>query len=457
MSDSTSNAVADSVVSLEQDGETWWLVGPDGERFVTLGVNHIEPHLWMGEYNKEETLARYGEDFTMIYDTFNPYGEAAEVWIEHVVQTAKSLGFNSFGKHVGIYGAEGIPNQYYSDDIYYVASMDTAPIEGWKQVQDNAFKKYGPLPDPFSDEFEREVAHRVEQVCKKHRGNENLLGYFYADLAFWQFRPDEQHAFDEYTFVFPWANAIIQMDASAAGKQCWIETLQDRYESASEVADVYGTSADSWDALADANDWFGAEDDEQIRADLLELMKGAADRWYGLHQKYIRQYDEKHLILGDKLNYVPEWLFPFLGEYVDINLLQKYEPFELHAEKAQKMYEETGNPIINADGSFSVVREEQAHQGCKGYHVDTDEGVAQAYEDYLKESLTQSYMLGWHHCGMLEQWDSSGRGDIATSETGFLDPFEEEYTTITTAMKEANEQAADWHRTSAKIGGEADD
>ena len=37
-------------------------IGPDGEKFVSNGVNHIEPHLWLAPYNKDVTLNKYGND-----------------------------------------------------------------------------------------------------------------------------------------------------------------------------------------------------------------------------------------------------------------------------------------------------------------------------------------------------------------------------------------------------------
>lgn len=64
-------------------------------------------------------------------------------------------------------------------------------------------------------------------------------------------------------------------------------------------------------------------------------------------------------------------------------------------------------------------------------------------------------MLGWHHCGVLGQWDDSDLGDITTSETGFLDPYEGEYETITDAIKHANRCASTWHERAGNNGGEA--
>jgi hypothetical protein len=82
-------------VTLKQDDGVWLFIGPDGQRFVLLGVNHIEPHLWLGSYNEHETFERHGEDFTAMYDTFNPYGDNAEDWTETIVNDVSKLGFRT--------------------------------------------------------------------------------------------------------------------------------------------------------------------------------------------------------------------------------------------------------------------------------------------------------------------------------------------------------------------------
>ena len=46
----------------DRDG-VWWFVSPTGELGVSLGVNHVEPMLMLGPYNREATLERYGADF----------------------------------------------------------------------------------------------------------------------------------------------------------------------------------------------------------------------------------------------------------------------------------------------------------------------------------------------------------------------------------------------------------
>ena len=36
----------------------WWFIDPDGRKFISLGVNHIEPHLWLILILSENTLMK---------------------------------------------------------------------------------------------------------------------------------------------------------------------------------------------------------------------------------------------------------------------------------------------------------------------------------------------------------------------------------------------------------------
>lgn len=82
-------------MTLEQDNGVWWFIGPDSMRFISLEVSHIELHLWLGLYNERETFERHSEDFITMDDTFNPYGDGAEDWIETIVGDISELGFRT--------------------------------------------------------------------------------------------------------------------------------------------------------------------------------------------------------------------------------------------------------------------------------------------------------------------------------------------------------------------------
>lgn len=63
--------------------------------------------------------------------------------------------------------------------------------------------------------------------------------------------------------------------------------------------------------------------------------------------------------------------------------------------------------------------------------------------------MSLPFMLGWHHCGLVEQWDGGKTVDWAVNENGLFDPFENPYPEITVPAKAANERAHHWHTLSA--------
>ena len=44
---------------VEKD-DRWWLVSPEGNAFLSFGINHLHPDLWNQDYNREAWKARLG-------------------------------------------------------------------------------------------------------------------------------------------------------------------------------------------------------------------------------------------------------------------------------------------------------------------------------------------------------------------------------------------------------------
>ena len=436
-------------VRVEEIEGIWWFVGPTGEPFLSLGVNHIEPHLWMGSYNREHTLERYGPDFVLFNGRFNPDGKAAQRWIDRQVEVCRTLGFNTFAKHTH----PSIPTQLYSDQIYYVASLETAPLSNWRQARGEVS-----MPDIFSADFERHLSKRVQEVCGEHRESRNLLGYLFVDTPTWE-TAHTPGSNEEDVMIYPWVNSILHLGEHAPGKCAWIEHLKSRYSKADEAAHTWGIPVSpaygiSWNYLARLETWFLPANPERAKADLVPFMGLIAERWYRLHHDAIRKEDPNHLILGDKsrVDMFREWLLPALAKYVDVVLIQSYNPFDQDREVMDWIHESTGKPILNGDGSFGYPNPHQQKYSVKGFpsNARSAEEVGSMYRQYLEETVARLYMLGWHHCGYLEQWDDSERGDVNSNENGFLDPFENEHQSWTDVIREANRRAHAQHEGTAK-------
>lgn len=437
---------ATDFVRVEQVDGVWWFVGPDGDRFVSLGVNHLEPHLWLAPYNKQATLDRYGADFVSADGTFDTHSDAAAKWIDRQVATCHKLGFNSFGKHTH----SAIDAKLYQDDVYYIASLETAPLAGWQERRGR-----GPRPDVFSDEFAQHVEKRVADVCGQHKDQPNLLGYLYTDIPSWKLGKWEQKQRGDTVMIYPWVNAILPLGQWSAGKQRWVDLLESRHGSLDtaarvwgfEVSDAYGISRDE---LARLVDWTKPADVEAAHADMEAFMQQIVERWYSLHKALIHKYDTNHLILGDKnlIKSFHDWMLPSLKKHVDVIVVQAYGRWSDDVKQVAEIYAATGKPIVNGDGCYSFVGPGQKDWGIKGARTGAENlgEVMELYSETIDGMLATPFVIGWHHCGYLEQWDAAERGDSPMNENGFLDPFEAPKTAWTNLIRIKNSAANEVHR-----------
>lgn len=438
-------ADATGFIHVKQIDGVWWFINADGEKFVSIGVNHIEPHLWLAPYNKAATLKKYGSDMVGADGHFNTKGDAARKWIDAQVKTTRELGFNTFGKHTH----PTIDPKLYQQQIYYIASLDTAPLAGWQERHGR-----GPRPDVFSVDFENHVAARVRQVTQLHKDQRNLIGYLYTDVPSWVMGRADQIAQNDTTMIYPWINAILQLGEASPGKLRWLEHLKQRYPNAEAAAKVWGmpispTYGISWKEMSRQMDWSNSTDAATAKKDMLTFMPIIAEQWYGLHERLIRKHDPNHLILGDKnmVMWHYDFMLPAVKKYVDVVCVQAYGPWEKDRKLCDMIYEVTGKPIFNGDGCFGLAGPEQQEWGVKGFRTGakTIEDVARLYEEMLRGMMSTPYYIGWHHCGYMEQWDEAERGDSPRNENGFLDPLEKHRTQWTEVLRAINPKALELH------------
>jgi hypothetical protein len=223
--------LARGYVYVKQIDDVWWFIGPDGQKFWSTGVNHIEPHLYLASYNKNETMAKYGKDLLDDNGKFNTASGAAQRLIDGQIKISKDLHFNTFAKHTH----PSIDNSLYREKAYYIASFETAPVADWQILSDQ-----GPLPDVFSTDFQNHLENRVKEVVLKHKNSPNLLGYVYCDVPLWIYPTHVQEILNEYEMINPWAEAMTKLGVGSPGKRQWLEHLKARYSNAEEVAKVWG-------------------------------------------------------------------------------------------------------------------------------------------------------------------------------------------------------------------------
>ncbi|MGC9341536.1 MAG: hypothetical protein ACP5E3_02455, partial [Bacteroidales bacterium] len=312
----SNNRLAKGYVYVKQIDDVWWFIGPAGEKFVSLGVNHIEPHLYLAPYNKNETINKYGKELIDNNGIFDTNTKAAQNFINGQIKICKDLNFNTFGRHIH----SSIDPKLYMDKIYYVAYFETAPVATW-QIKAGQ----GPLPDVFSPFFKDHIENIVKEVVVKHKHSSKLLGYMYCDVPAWILTEYMRERQNEHVMVYPWVNAMMRLGVGSPGKKAWVDHLKERYTCAPEAAKTWGLDyiklyGLTWEELYDVTDWANPVDIKNADEDMRSFMGKIAEKWYKMHYDAVKKYDKNHLIIGDKssIDTYQDFLLPALKKYIDV-------------------------------------------------------------------------------------------------------------------------------------------
>ena len=425
-------------IHIIKDHGRFWFADASDRRFISTGINHVEPCLMTGQYNIRHTLQTYGEDFIRKDGGFNPDGAGARAWIKKVSADLIGWRFNTLGFHTDPQALDML-----RDSFYHVVAIKTARIEVWGKTIER--------PDIFSEEFSRHADTLIRKTCEKYREEKNLLGYAFADLPEWDIEPSRYPVFP---VLHPWVLALAQLPKGHAGKTRWIDVLKENYESAGAAGRVYGLQSAGWDRLEENTDWQDVQDKARAAADSRAMMECIAEKWYALHCGLTRRYDPNHLILGDKLDRediatLPDYLVPLLQKYCDAVLFQWYADFPEQEAELHSIHQKTGLPILMGDSSFSVQKPQQDY--AKGVKMACPELLGRAYYQYLRRLVSLPFILGWHHCGYTEGWVGIEPEHDHTlhGQCGFLDPFGRGDEFTLDCVTAANAKAFDWHEKAA--------
>jgi hypothetical protein len=419
-------------VTLEQIDGVWWLVDAGGERFVSVGINHLEPGMYLETANRGHTLARFGDDLVTPAGEFNYSGEAAQQWWAEVRGQLHEFGINSIGFHT-----YGLPDRWVSNDFFHFARLRVGRPLVPDPADDGATtaERY----DLFGDAFWRELDEQVARQARRHRESEKLLGYMLVDYPRW-LTPDE-------LVLHPLVEQLRRLPADAPGKRAWVDVLRDRHPDAATAAAVYNVAAVTWNQLAQRTRWPDAPADPvAVAADGEAFLRVAAERYYGRLRAIIRSHDPHRLVFA-RLYLMREgdgWFLPIKGKHSDAIAVEAYPRFEQQLPLLEAVHAATGRPILNADAGFAAPDPERQRHGVKGTQVASRAEAGAAYAEALEGSMRLPYMLGYHWCGFIAQWDDPHRTQ-AINENGLVDPFGQPYPALVGPFREANAKAAEWH------------
>ena len=410
---------------VEKD-DRWWLVTPEGNAFLSWGINHLYPDLWKQDYNREAWQKKLG-----VKKLNGPeFNAALRTWF---LGLRDQMGFNT----VGVHNSLPIINQP-RPEMAYMQPIRFVDIPHWKtDVPAENFH------DVFSPEFENHCDRLAKKTALPIKDDPFLLGYSMTDCALFteedlRERPDVIGGKRRESRV-GWPRRLRNLGADALGKQAYVKTMCDVYRD--NIADfnaTYQTEFDSFDALAAANNWrpeTRLSNANETRDNIVFLQK-CVDRYYQTARDAIRRYDDNHMFFGDKINANTDSLdtvLPITSKYTDVVFYQMYARYEVQQPGLDRWSKQTGMPFINGDSAFTMTTDIMPRP--YGPVADDLEQRAEWTAEFFLRAFARPDFIGWHYCGLIDASILVPR-KASRQHSGLLDGFGQPYPKLQNAVKE---------------------
>jgi agarase len=415
-----------------QQRDVWWLVDPDGGRFLSKGVNHV----------------RYDAD-TIRGTTRMPYAEACQrrygdagAWRRAAADRLQGWGFNTVGA--------------WSDDR--LSHAGAAPLARTVIADLGAsfhrHRPQQPFPDVFDAGFAGHARDQAEQVCALHRGDPALLGYFLDNELIWS--PDWRGGDDVLTL-------FLRLPPHSAGRRAAQALLQQHYRDIDAFNAVWRLSAGSWEQLAGrpvvpapyARLQPGGLDDELERrcddqdphraafsADCDAFLALVAERYFETGAAALRAADPGHLVLGARFGYQPK--APVIAACARHCDVISFNCYEFDPSGIIAAFAAFGRPCLITEFAFRGDDAGLPNSRGGGPRVAAQQDRARCFADYVRAALRQPALVG---CHWFEHADEprEGRFDGEDSNYGLVDLADRPYAPLVAAAAAVHASAEALH------------
>ncbi|MBK1875229.1 endo-1,4-beta-xylanase [Pelagicoccus mobilis] len=371
------------------DGERWWLVTPEGNAFLSLGLNHYHPNWWTREENKEHWNSVFGAQSEWDEDWKEGFKNEAQTDCER-------LGINTLGYHCETPILQDAP---YGPFMPYIRQY--RPIEFSLHLRVGA-EGY---PDFFSPEFADHCDSVAQQQVAPHANDPWILGWAMADV------PTMLDSESAWSGVPTWPRVLRNLGNAAPGKLAYVDTMKERYTGIDTFNTTYSTTFANWEELETAVNW-RPNTDTNNRAEVADnnaFLRKCVDEYYRQAKEALRRYDTKHLFLGDKLNGngdAVDVLADVIAKHVDVLLVQYYALWDVQEAAYDRWAALTGGlPLINGDSTYRAITPEMPNPGIT--IVPDQEARAFRMLEFGEGAFARPDFVGWHICTILDQWQST--------------------------------------------------
>ena len=409
--------------------DRWWLVTPEGNAFLSFGVNHFHPGWWKAPYNMEAWMKLLNVNEP---DQFDP---ALRSWF---LKTCKEYGFNTAGVHTDILVLNN-PQPL----IPYMRPIHFVDISHWKPtIADDNFK------DVFSDEFYQHCDQLAKEIALPLKDDPYLLGYAMADCPLFteadcKERPDTVGGARRKARI-GWPRRLRNLGKSSPGKKAYVKTMAEIYQGdINGFNRTYSTSFKTFGELETAEQWRVETDlsNANETRDNIEFLHVVIDQYYKTTKEAILRYDPNHLFFGDKINANTDsvdTVLPVTSKYTDVLFYQMYAKYEVQRPGLDRWKTKVDMPVINGDSRYASVQEDIPRP--YGPVADSEIQNAEWTSEFFYNAFARPEFVGWHYCGLIDTPLGLVSKESERQHAGLFDGFGNSYPVLKEAITKCSDE-----------------
>jgi hypothetical protein len=393
-----------------------WIVDPEGNRFLSIGINAIDPQ----DHNPPPG--------SIYYDPIpNQFGGDAQAWVDSVCEILAEAGHNTIGAWSDPLMNGSGPHETI---ILYVA-------EWWDERC-----LFG-----LRSDFEDLVRSRMEEMLTEWPDQSRVMGFFldnemrwYGDSP-WSEVPN--HTMLEYA---------LEQEEFPEIREAALTWLRDRYDTVQDFAEAWHVQADTWESVDAPLLRRGMTD--AAHADRSAFIEHAAELWFERSTAVVREMAPGKLILGVRFaGHAPEEVIRACGRHCDVISFNDYrfgDSADPDPRRMAQMWVLGGRrPLMITEYSWRAAENQSGNPntGGAGTVVQTQAERGRRNTVYLEQLFEYPFVVGAHWFDWADQ-SPQGRFDGENSNYGIVDIHHGRYEELIAAMADVNSRVEAIHAAS---------
>ncbi len=395
---------------VQDENKVFWFENPDGERFISLGINAI---------HEKDIRIPEGEHS---YNALAKHDGNVEAWGEELIELLQSFELNTMG-------------------AWSTPIVDSGPLYRTPVLYLGRWRANRGL-NGFYPTFEEEAREKMAEVLAQYPDPSLVIGFFLDNEIPWGGRRYIGIS-QSYTIL----EQAISFEEGNPAREGALQFLQNRYGTVEEFCRKWQVEISDWNELTDVILQSGLNTETLAARDAFN--EYAATLYYETATRVVREMAPGKLILGDRYaGGAPHGVLRAAGRYNDVISFNTY-PFggEPSRNALETNWALGGRPLLIGEFGWRSRENFSDNPNTRGTGevVDTQRQRAARYLEFAPKLYEYPWVVGAHWFQYVDQPAIGRRNDGENSNYGIIARDGRIYEEVRSVMSYLNPKLPEIH------------